>query len=352
MDNQSSDHLVLGGLLFLVFSLVVALVFVYTRAGDTETGQSPTTTATIQNQAPAVDEVNIAYADNDPHLAEPTGITLALGTTKTVVVWGVVSDQNGTVENGDGDLDSVKVVLRRSGATNADSCTLDNNDCYKATTGTDEQYPDVCTFSAGLSDTTKHFACTFALEFFADSTVTGGQYPAENWVANVTVTDLDAATGSGSATTEVNALLGLDVPTAIPYGQFALGATSTPDAVISGVGGTNVIHDLIQKGNVVANVEVQGSGTGEQAGGVMTCSALGTIPVGNQKWATSTPTAYANANALTSSSANAGLAITYQTDDNLISLAKGQLFWYIGIPTTGVRGTCTGQNTISVVAAQ
>ena len=47
MEDRSSDHLVLGGLLFLVFSLVVALVFVYTRAADTTTGQSPTTSATI-----------------------------------------------------------------------------------------------------------------------------------------------------------------------------------------------------------------------------------------------------------------------------------------------------------------
>ena len=206
MEDRSSDHLVLGGLLFLVFSLVVALVFVYTRAADTTTGQSPTTSATIDNQAPAVDSVNIANADNGTHL---TALDLTLGGQTQVVVWGTLSDANG-----EADIDEVSVVLRRSGATNADSCTVDLNDCYTAS-GT-QAVPGACEFTADTA-TTKHYACTVNLEFFADGTTAGGQFEAENWVANVVVTDLTPTTGTASATTEVNALLGLFIPTDIAY---------------------------------------------------------------------------------------------------------------------------------------
>ena len=332
MEDRSSDHLVLGGLLFLVFSLVVALVFVYTRAADTTTGQSPTTSATIDNQAPAVDSVNIANADNGTHL---TALDLTLGGQTQVVVWGALSDANG-----EADIDEVSVVLRRSGATNADSCTVDLNDCYTAS-GT-QAVPGACEFTADTA-TTKHYACTVNLEFFADGTTAGGQFEAENWVANVVVTDLTPTTGTASATTEVNALLGLFIPTDIAYGQFALGATSSASASVSG-NGSNVIHNIDQKGNVIADVTVEG--------GVMTCSALGTIPVGNQKWALAA-NGYESATALTATAFDTDLAVQYQTDDNYVSNpSRKQLFWSIGIPTTGVRGTCTGTNTISVLAAQ
>src|SRR3989344_9630363 len=295
MEDRSSDHLVLGGLLFLVFSLVVALVFVYTRAADTTTGQSPTTSATIDNQAPAVDSVNIANADNGTHL---TALDLTLGGQTQVVVWGVLSDANG-----EADIDEVSVVLRRSGATNADSCTVDLNDCYTAS-----ETATTCAIS-NRSGTTAHYACTMNLEFFADGTTAGGQFEAENWVANVVVTDLTPTTGTASATTEVNALLGLFIPTDIAYGQFALGATSSASASVSG-NGSNVIHNIDQKGKVIADVTVEG--------GVMTCSALGTIPVGNQKWALAA-NGYESATALTATAFDTDLAVQYQTDDNYVS---------------------------------
>src|SRR3989344_3434708 len=270
MEDRSSDHLVLGGLLFLVFSLVVALVFVYTRAADTTTGQSPTTSATIDNQAPAVDSVNIAYVDNGDLSATSGNIGLTLGGQTQVVVWGTLSDANG-----EADIDEVSVVLRRSGATNADSCTVDLNDCYTAS-GT-QAVPGACEFTADTA-TTKHYACTVNLEFFADGTTAGG--------------------------------------------QFALGATSSASASVSG-NGSNVIHNIDQKGNVIADVTVEG--------GVMTCSALGTIPVGNQKWALAA-NGYESATALTATAFDTDLAVQYQTDDNYVSNpSRKQLFWSIGI---------------------
>lgn len=316
-EDRSSDQLVLGGLLFLVFSLVVALVFVYTRAGVTESGESPTTTAEIANESPAVDSVNVAYADNGSHIATSTGLALTPGTTKTVVVWGVVSDPNGF-----NDIDNVALKFYRSGATGGSACADDENDCYSVAS---------CTLSGG-SGTTEHYACTIALAYNTDSSTTGGAYPTENFAALVTVADLSAVTTSSSADAEVNTLLALDIPTAIAYGTFALGATTTSV--------NNQTMTLTQKGNDVADVAVSGTD--------MTCT-LGTIPVANQKWAL-TDVGYTDAtNALSVSATDTNAAIGYQTT---ASASTKDVHWNIGIPSTGVRGSCSGTNTISILAAE
>jgi hypothetical protein len=338
MEEKSSDHLVLGGLLFLVFSLVVALVFVYTRAGNTTTGGGATTTAQVANVPPAIDSVNVAYADNGANLDETTGIDLALGTTKQIVIWGTASDANGTATQGSntyGDIKDINVVFYRSGVTDADSCTADNNNCYRA-----QLSDSSCVFS-GNSGTTVHYACTLNLQYFTDSTQAGGEFPTDNWIAKVTDTDLSDTTGTASATTNVNSLLALNIPASIAYGQFALGATTTGSATLSG-NGSNIIMPITQEGNVVADVNVSGSD--------MTCDGLGTIPVGNEAWALGAVD-YSAATPLTASAVNTLIGVDYQTDDNFATNPSlKDLYWHIKIPATGVRGVCTGSNTLSIIA--
>jgi len=335
--------------LFLVFSLVVALVFVYTRAGDTESGTAPTTTAEITNEAPTVDSVLITYLDTD--ISSLSQVDLQLGGQKQVFVQGTVSDNNGTELDGantNGDLKDIEVVLRRSGASAGNSCTTNLNDCYRGSFVSIPANPTACTFT-NIDATSSHYSCAFNLEYFTDGTLAdGGQFAAENWVAEVKVTDLSDDVGTLSETTEVAGLLGLDIPLEIGYGSFTLGATTTPAETYAA--GTNVIHTLQQKGNVIADVVVQGSGTGPSADGVMACSALGSIPVANQKWATSS-VAYSDAISLSATGVDTDIAVQYQQDDDFVSNPSvKKLYWHIGIPTTGVRGTCTGQNTISIVA--
>ena len=337
-DRQSSDHLVLGGLLFLVFSLVVALVFVYTRADDTTTSGIASTTATINNTAPTVDTVNVGYSDNGGHIASTTGISLTLGSTKTVVVYGTISDANGTDATGTlayGDIVDVSAVLYRSGATSGTACTADMNDCYRGATSTATSGAlGSCVISAAAV-TSAHYACTFALQYFTDGTTVGGEFPAQDWQAYVTVTDLSAATGTGSIAEEVNALLALNIPTSIPYGTFGLGATTTAS--------NNQDMTITQKGNVRADTEVSGT--------AMTCSGLGTIPVGNQKWSI-VDVGYTDASstALTGTPVDTNLDVDYQKDENFSTASSTRvLTWNIGIPTSGVRGLCAGTNTISVL---
>lgn len=328
-QNNSSDHLVLGGLLFLVFSLVVALVFVYTRAGTVTTSGVATTTAEVDNTAPVVDSVNVAYTDEAAHIGTSTGLDLAVGTTKQVVIWGTVSDQNG-----EGDIDNLSMSFYRTGLSNDgittldQTCTADNNECYRA------DLSDTCTFAADTA-TSKKYACTIAMEFWADGTKDdGGAYPAESWVAHVAVTDLASDSTSATNQTEVNGLLALEIPEAIDYsagGAFALG-DSTTDL-------NNNEMVLNQRGNVHADVEVSGVDMG--------CSVLGSIPTGNQEWAlTDVAQGNASSNTLTGSAVDTDVNVNYRTAE--AAEESKTLYWNILIPSTGVSGVCTGSNTLSI----
>lgn len=322
-ERTDNSHLVLGGLLFLVFSLVVALVFVYTRAGDTTTGESPATSAEIANEAPVVDTVNVAYALDGSHLP---AIDLAVGTTKNIVVWGVASDPNGSDTQGEqinGDIDNISAVFYRTGATGGDACTEDKNDCYKVA---------ACTIDNTYGNSTEvKYSCPMSLEFFTDSTTNGGEFPSDNWTAIVKVVDKSTVAASNTNTSEMNTLLALNIPTTIPYGSFALGATTTAT--------NNQDMVIEQRGNARGDVEVSGSD--------MTCSGIGTIPVGKQKWALSdVGESHASSTALTASAIASHLNVNYRKND--ATAETKTLTWNIGIPATGVRGVCTGTNTLTV----
>ncbi|MCX6799779.1 MAG: hypothetical protein NT091_01390, partial [Candidatus Falkowbacteria bacterium] len=151
----------------------------------------------------------------------------------------------------------------------------------------------------------------------------------------VKVVDASAGVATNLATTrEVNTTLSLNIPGAINYGPLSLGATTTP--------ANNQEMTLTQKGNDVADVTVTGSD--------MACSGIGVIPVGQQAWAL-TDVSYTDASStpLTLSAINTHIGVDYQNNDAASSTKI--LYWNILVPATGVRGTCVGTTTISVIAS-
>lgn len=128
-------------------------------------------------------------------------------------------------------------------------------------------------------------------------------------------------------------MLGLNIPTAIAYGSFGLGASTTAS--------TNQEMVITQKGNDEADVEVSGV--------AMTCDTIGEIPVGNQQWSLTDVDHGGSGTAnLTGTAADTELHVAYRTDD--VTPNTKTLYWNIVIPDTGVKGLCTGTNTIGVIA--
>ncbi|MFH1315428.1 MAG: hypothetical protein ABIH67_03470 [Candidatus Uhrbacteria bacterium] len=317
MDNTKTMHWILGvALLMIGVFVVAALVMVNSQADEV------TTTTLIENVAPTVDNVyinDVQYTLSDGY-AGGTINTLAAGTTKAIYVNGIISDTNG-----DDDLSAIAAVIYRTAQT--DSCSADDNDCYSNNTA------GTCLIDTtyGTSNEAK-FACPFSLQYYADSTdASSDTYSADTWTVSVTVTDDNSATDNDKTVTkEMGTLLSLNIPSTITFGTLALGAST----VIA----DNQMMTIEQYGNDSADVEVSGTN--------LTCDgSTAFIPAGNVEWAL-TDVDYASGTDLTGTPADTNLNVAVRTG----ATTNQKIYWNIGIPVTGVEGTCTGTTTITTIA--
>jgi len=302
---------IFAALIAVSFVLIVGLVIRYTGATDV------TTTAEILNEAPAVDTLRFSATEYGPDDFSLSGILPTINSDTIVHVTGIVSDANGGQ-----DIATTSVHFYRAGVQS--SCVLDKNNCYEVLH---------CDITDTANTTEQAYDCPFSLAFFTDATDNAGRYPQDTWRADVTTTDIAGSAATSSATVEVNSLLALNLPDAINYGIRSLGEQSTL--------ANNVTTLVAQRGNNRADVEIFGNAMG--------CDVLGSIPAGSQYWST-TNTAYGAASnqQLLSTPVRAGLNIPYR-DNDTEELARA-LYWNIAIPSTGVKGNCSGANTISIIS--
>ncbi len=276
------------------------------------------------NQAPTVQSVYISSTTGAKTDAYPSGTidNLSPGSTLNIHV-------NGEVEDLDGrdDISFVSVVFRRSGASGGNSCTADNNDCYRLAS---------CSLSNNEDSNQKDYNCMLSIAYYADSTVaTTGRFPDDNWVTEVFVEDLQAASGSDtSVTKEMGEILSLNIGSSLDFGSMDMGDTSTAL--------TNAEQTITQNGNDVADVEVNGLGS-------MTCD-FGSIPVANHQWAL-TDVAYDDvaSTPLSAISTDTDLAVSYR-DDDATEMAK-TLYWNLEIPSIDIAGSCTGSIVVNAIAS-
>ncbi len=269
--------------------------------------------------APTVISVVIATTANGQSDSFSGGsIDLNAGTTRTIYVNGVVEDLDGKA-----DIVGVSGVFYRSGAPSGNLCVADTANCYAVSS---------CSLGDNADANQKTFSCQMNLLHIAQSTVSGGQYPNENWVAYVTVTDSESSGTNNATTKEMQSLLSLEIPGTISFGMRDLDSQSTA--------GNNTETALLQKGNVQADVEVSMSATS------LTC-ASGVIPRANIKWSI-TDVAYASGTSLTATAVDTNIDIPYGTSGN--ASPSKILYWNIGIPLDGVGGSCSAPVTVNAIA--
>jgi len=302
-------------LIAISFLLIIGIVLRYTQAAD-----EVSTTAEVQNTPPTVDTIRFATTAYSADDLTSSGILPNVGTTRTIHVNGTIHDDNGEADIASSTLN---LVFHKTTATN--TCTADQNDCYRITTCTTD-------YTQG-SDTEIAYNCEVPIQYFIDATDEASIYPEDNWSAYVEVQDLAEAQGTLTATIEVNSLLALNLPDGIDYGTRSLGEQSSST--------TNVQTTITQRGNTKADVQVSGD--------TMDCDALGSLPVTAQRYAL-TDVGYtdAAATALSGTPTAAERNIDLRTDES--NELAADLYWNIAIPASGVKGACVGSNTIAIVA--
>lgn len=323
-DNSNALTWVLGGALGLIALFVVILLVSVNSQAD-----SVSTSSSVTNVAPTVD--TLVLKDNGTTVSGGGNLSLNSGTTETVTITGTVSDDNGVSTSfANGDLASVTASLFNTSVT-ITSCDSvperDNNSCYFGVSDTD------CVLGSVTDSTTIAYTCTFSMQYYSDSTSTGGVDPSDTWTAYVKVTDDSASTATSTQTFEVTTLLALSIPSTIAYGTLAREQVTTNT--------DNQEMTITQYGNDVADVEVSGT--------TMPCTVVGTISIGAQEWSLTDLSAVSTGvTALTSTAVDTNFAISYRTDD-ATALTK-ILYWNMTMPAVA-SGTCTGTNTITAIAS-
>lgn len=322
-DNSNALTWVLGGALILIGIFVSILLVSVNSQAD-----SVTTQTTVTNVAPTVD--TLVLKDNGSTVAANGTLTLNAGTTESVTITGTVSDDNGvgtTYANGDiSDIEG-ELYLTSLGVGGCASGSTDNNQCY-FTNGAAN-----CTLGAQVDTTTINYTCSFSVQYYADGTLAGAVAAADTWTASVKVIDDSSSSATSTQAFEIGTLLALSIPATIDYGTLAREQSTT--------NANNVEMSITQYGNDQADVEV--------SGGAMTCSVVGSIAVGAQKWSlTDLSAAAGGVTALSGVATDTNFAIGYRTND--ASALSKILYWNIVMPDVA-SGTCTGTNTITAIAA-
>jgi len=304
-------------ILSLVEVLLFLLVAIFLTIGIVN-ADTASTSASITNSVPSAS----AAALNGG-----SAITLTSNLTKTIVGTATITDNNGCE-----DISSVTAVLFRTNVTSGPGASDNNQTHYAATCSSNSD----CT--AGGSDITETYNCSFSMTWYADPTDVGSNNNATDWTFNVTPSDGSSGV-TDSAAQEVNTLTSLFLETSsIAFGSLALGADT---------GSTNQNTSIANHGNEGLDVSLTGYGATSGDSQSMNCT-IGSTAINKLKYNSTTFTFSSGGIALSNTSTELDLDIAQGSDS---TRKPTKLTYYgFGFPSTGVGGSCTGTVVITAVS--
>ncbi len=269
----------------------------------------PGATILIGNQAPTGVSNCSLNGGVDP-------INLIENSTKSVTLACAITDPNGC-----NDIASATATIYFSLVSNGFNCAADNNTCYRVDSG--------CTLNGSCSGNDRYATCTAALWFHATST---NENPTDSIIWTGRMTGFDSYGLSASATNtgqniDVNALLGLSITATINYGTISPLSTSSQQTIVATTTGNVPIDINLAGTNLVKTPDF--------------------IPVGQQRYSTTSGFSYASGAALTTGGANLELDSGKPTTNP--SNATNSIFWLIVIPSGSPVGTYTGTVTSTAI---
>jgi hypothetical protein len=251
-------------------------------------------------------------------LNHTANITLIEGGLTSINATGTVTDVNGFE-----DLLYATTTIYRSGVTSA--CSANQNNCYQTTSF---QCP-----LENCSGNTCEVNCTIDLQYFADPTDLGSTYAAEDWRADLFITDIsnNVATTTSSGV-DIRTLWALaEVSGDINYGTLNIGEDT---------GGFPVSSQIQNTGNAPIDLQVDGTDL---------ANGSSTIPVGNQKFATSTFT-YSGCLICTALSGSANtVEVNLPKPTSTSTPIIDQLYWGVYVPTNTNATVFHGHNTFYAI---
>lgn len=307
----------LSWLLFSVLQVGLAVLILITSDGTSLITLKQASAAT----KPTVDSVTTAIVSEG---SDQSSIALVESSTKTIYIHGSATDVDGCEEINT--LGQWVIRSFRSDVTDLQNCTLDNNDCYQAVSGT------LSNCAGGASgDLDIDYQGVINLHYYADPTDAGSPHSATNWTSFVKVTDDTSKIGWAIDSYEMESLIALSISSSVDYGTIALGADSAEQTITyTNTGNRDMDADQTADGDMICN----GPGSENIAVGNahLSLSAGFTYGIGDQ--------------ALTTTATTVDFSMPQRTNDVIIS--AGSAYLILRMPADGVGGTCT--NTVTFTA--
>lgn len=308
---------------------------------------------TVSNATPTVSAASVSLLDTDE--AGALTLTTIQGQTTGFKVKFTASDDNSCIANSSTtpEIATSTINVYRSGVTSAGcdaSGEYNANNCYPDAVSSSMWQP-VCTQDAGSclgeGDSSATWTCTFPLWYVADPTDASTQFPTENWLASVQISDKLYATSTltdGSTGTELTSFLAYSVATtSIAYGGLQPGQQNDP---------LSQTTDMSAVGNMGLNQSLYGDDMCTTYSPSNLCKpyATSTVPAAEQKFATSS-VAYASGVAM-SSTTPYQLDVKVPKTTSTSSPQTKNTFWGIRIPSAiTLAGDYIGRNTLIGVAS-
>jgi len=306
LDGEKSQHHIYG-IILAVIAIIALGGIVYVVSSADDVGQQ----VTINNTDPTI--TIAAYSDAECTSALST-LTLTEGTTSgTIYFCGTATDLNGEDEI---DTAAQYDFSFYDSTDKNPTSSADDNDCYKQAAGEG-------IVLSNCSGTTCDYTVTMNdVKFHAEPTAV--------WKATMKVTDDNTAFATATTSNiSIPELVAFSVTSSVNFGSVSLGGTSSQQTATF----TNL-------GNVIADAS-------QTASGAMTCTTIGSIPVGNVKRSFSDAFAYGDGVALTATSTSITDASIAKPTASPSNQTKS-MYFLIQIPSNGVAGTCS--NTVTFTA--
>lgn len=277
---------------------------------------------TVGNAAPTLSGVVLKMGTS------ATPIVLTENTTTSVVVVGLITDNNG-----DSDITGATATIYLTSISGAEACTANDINCYPIASIS-------CALEATDGDNDRNVTCTTGVWFLAERTDDDG----EDWTGFISATD-GTDYGTGTAVEEVSTLEALDVATSIAYGTLSSGATTSV--------GSELLTQVTTTGNQALDITLQAVNDMCDSA---SCPGANEIASTQQQYSTNSAVlfedsgdSYAEAIKLASStSKNFNLAsATPTTHGGNTSDEADDVFWKIGIPGGQAAATYNGTTTIT-----
>lgn len=295
----------------------------------TGTTQGSNSSFVVSNVAPTIPTITL-------NGGQP--ITLTESAQTPVVVTASVVDNNGCST-----LSTIEGYIYRSGVgySGATGCgtaaNANDNNCYRDT--------KVTCIRNSCTGTTAQYTCTANIQYFADPTTAGTQFPAENWLTTVKATDSGPLSTNTEIATgvEMNALIAFDVSSiggakSVEFGNLDPGKSSTSLVSLTTRATGNVGLD-----------QSHHSTNANMCTNFPTCTGGTPIPITNQRYSILSSATYASATPLGTTANEVELNVNKPTSTTAV---EKKTYWGILIPTGTLPGSYSGVNTITAILGE